>query len=88
MQRRRKVRREYGLEEEKFTVLSVDSSQKRKKASWTSSALQQSMLGNPVCLGREAFHLEKFQTGKDEIRQALKDLPDNVRFLGMVERGA
>ena len=84
MQRRRKVRREYGLEEEKFTVLSVGQLQKRKGVMDFIRIAQSMPEIQFVWAG--GFSFGKISDGYDEIRQALKDLPDNVRFLGMVER--
>ena len=78
------MRREYGLDEETFTVLSAGQLQKRKGVMDFIRIARSMPQIQFVWAG--GFSFGKISDGYDEIKKALKELPENVRFLGMVER--
>lgn len=81
---RLKERRRYGLDPRRFTVFCAGQLQKRK------GVLEYIQLARrfPSCqfVWAGGFSFGKISEGYDEINQAMKRLPENMYFLGMVDR--
>lgn len=84
MEKQKKIRRQYGIQEDKFTVLCVGQLQKRKGVMEFVEMAKKMPDMQFVWAG--GFSFGKITDGYDEIRQVMKKLPDNVKFLGMVDR--
>lgn len=81
---RRKIRKEYKIPESTFTVLCVGQLQKRKGVFEFVEAARRM----PDCMFVWAggFSFGRISDGYDEIKKMMKNLPENVRFLGIVDR--
>lgn len=84
MDRQKMIRKEYGIEEDKFTVLCVGQLQKRKGVMEFVDIARKMPEMQFVWAG--GFSFGKITDGYEEIRQMMKHLPANVKFLGMVDR--
>lgn len=80
----KEIRRFYQLEEDTFTVLCVGQLQKRKGVLEFVRTAQQMPDVQFVWAG--GFSFGKISDGYQEIKEMMKHLPKNVRFLGMVDR--
>lgn len=83
-EKREAVRRKYRIPEEKFTVLCVGQLQKRKGVfDFVETARKM-----PECqfVWAGGFSFGKLSEGYEEIRNMMKHLPANVKFLGIVDR--
>ena len=81
---RARIRREYRISKDAFTVLCVGQLQKRKGVVDFVEAAKRM----PDCMFVWAggFSFGRISDGYEEIRKMMKHLPPNVRFLGIVER--
>lgn len=81
---RQALRRKYELDESAFVVLCVGQLQKRK------GVLDYIQLARRLpqyeFLWAGGFSFGKISDGYDEIKKAMKNLPDNLHFLGIVDR--
>lgn len=83
-EQKRETRREYGLSEEKFTVLCAGQLQKRKGIFEFAEIARQMPDIQFVWAGD--FSFGRISDGYEEIQELMKDTPDNLKFLGLVER--
>lgn len=83
-EKRKKIRKKCHLAPEDFVVLCVGQLQKRKGV----SAFVEAARRMPDCqfVWAGGFSFGKISEGYEEIRGLMKNLPPNVKFLGLVER--
>lgn len=81
---KRKIRREYKVEEDRFTVLCVGQLQKRKGFfDYVELAKKNPDL---TFLWAGGFPFGKMMDGYEEIQEAMKQLPPNLKMLGVIDR--
>lgn len=82
--RKREIRMEYGLDPDRFTVVSAGQLQTRKGVFDFLEIAKRLPEMQFVWAG--GFSFGKITDGYDEIHKALEDPPANVKFLGIVDR--
>lgn len=81
---KRKIREKYGISQEAFVVFCAGQLQKRKGVlDFLEAAAEM-----PDCefVWAGGFSFGKISEGYEEIRKKMEELPENVRFLGLVKR--
>lgn len=83
-QKRMKLRKKYGIEKDKFVVLSVGQLQKRKGVNDFLEVAKS--LPDIQFIWAGGFSFKKISDGYAEIKKALENPPSNVKFLGIIPR--
>lgn len=81
---KKEIRRKYGLDENKFTVLGVGQLQTRKGV--TDFVKTAEMLPDVQFVWAGGFSFKNITEGYKELKEITENPPDNVKFLGIVER--